>query len=145
MLFGTVSPFSRRDSACRVTKIFSASSSCDRPFFVLSSYNTSFVFIKSLLCTHSNTQHSDNHAAIIKQPIVAGKKNLRLHITYSRYPGYLRKKSKQRKNSKSFLFSRTAIDRANITNRIIFFDISNKEDRIILLKKLWKTRKTRHF
>ena len=45
-VFGTVSPFSQRETAWRVTKTLSASSSCDRPFFVLSSYNTSFVPIE---------------------------------------------------------------------------------------------------
>ena len=36
-VFGTVSPVSQRDTACRVTNTFSASSSCDIPFFVLNS------------------------------------------------------------------------------------------------------------
>lgn len=31
--FGVVSPFSQRDTACRETKTFSASSLCDSPFF----------------------------------------------------------------------------------------------------------------
>ena len=43
--FGVVSPVSQRDTACRVTNTFSASSSCDSPFFVLRSYITSFVSI----------------------------------------------------------------------------------------------------
>ena len=42
-VFGTVSPVSQRDTACRVTWIFSARSSWEKPFFVLSSYKTSFV------------------------------------------------------------------------------------------------------
>lgn len=33
--FGVVSPVSQRDTACRVTKIFAASSSCERPLSVL--------------------------------------------------------------------------------------------------------------
>ena len=36
-VFGTVSPVSQRETACRVTKTFSASSSCERPLPVLSS------------------------------------------------------------------------------------------------------------
>lgn len=36
-VFGTVSPFSQRETACRVTNSFSASSSCDMPFPVRSS------------------------------------------------------------------------------------------------------------
>ena len=43
--FGIVSPFSQRDTACLVTWTFSASSSCERPFFVRSSRITSFVSI----------------------------------------------------------------------------------------------------
>lgn len=44
-VFGTVSPFSQRETACLVTKTFSASSSCDIPFFVRSSYIIFFVSI----------------------------------------------------------------------------------------------------
>lgn len=36
-VFGTVSPFSQRETACRVTNSFSASSSCDMPLSVRSS------------------------------------------------------------------------------------------------------------
>ena len=42
-IFGMVSPFSQRETACRVTKTFLANSSCEMPTFVRSCKIISFV------------------------------------------------------------------------------------------------------
>lgn len=44
-VFGVVSPFSQRETACRVTNSLSAISSCVKLFFVLISFNISLVSI----------------------------------------------------------------------------------------------------
>ena len=76
-VFGIVSPVSQRDTACRVTWIFSASSSWDNPLFVRSSCIIFFVSISFTTFKYSISYFVDSE----KQPAVAVKLLYSLQIT----------------------------------------------------------------